>query len=140
MQPDFSTKHTARVKTLKYIAQHLCEQTSMSNCSSQSYYKTQLESLYSVVCTFIVVTMSCKYVFPEILSRWWILGRSLIYLIRIITLQWMTKDVFSHLENAEGGRQKKYSTKGQNTKADWWNFHKLLSICRVWSFNIIFAN
>ena len=26
MQPDFSTKHTARVKAPKYIAQHLCEQ------------------------------------------------------------------------------------------------------------------
>ena len=36
MQPDFSTKHTARVNPSKYLAQHLCEKKGMSNCSSCS--------------------------------------------------------------------------------------------------------
>ena len=36
VQADFSTKHTARVKPLQYIAQHLYEQKSKSNCSSYS--------------------------------------------------------------------------------------------------------
>ena len=36
MQPDFSTKHTARVKPSQYIAQHLYEQKRKSNCSSCS--------------------------------------------------------------------------------------------------------
>ena len=48
VQPDFSTKHTARVKPSQYIAQHLYKQTSKSNCSScssQMSYLTQPRSL-----------------------------------------------------------------------------------------------
>ena len=47
VQPDFSTKHTARVKPSQYIAQHLYEQKHKSNCSScssQTSYLTQPRS------------------------------------------------------------------------------------------------
>jgi hypothetical protein len=44
VQPDFSTKHTTRVKPSQYIAQHLYEQTRKNNCSSccsqTSYYSS----------------------------------------------------------------------------------------------------
>ena len=48
VQPNFSTKHTARVKPSQYIAQHLYEQTSKSNCSSPEK-KKPLKSLVHTV-------------------------------------------------------------------------------------------
>ena len=42
VQHDFSTKHTAWVKPSQYIAQHLYEQKSKSNCSSCSSHTSYI--------------------------------------------------------------------------------------------------
>ena len=72
MQADSSPKHTARVKPSQYIAQHIYEQTSKSNCSScssQTSYLTQPRSskVFTVACLVLAVQCVCT----QILQHYW---------------------------------------------------------------------
>ena len=64
LQPDFSTKHTARVKPSQYIAQHLYKQKRKRNCSSCSSQMSYLSGskvfryeAMSVLLTLILVDL-----------------------------------------------------------------------------------